>query len=294
MYPQPTSLLFPFTKSQKAKARAQEEVPCDPQSQNNQPKEAETILDELTKTGLDEHMRPWRQLFISAFTAGMEVGFSVLLMGVLYTLLSSEVSAVGMRLIIAMAYPIGFLFVVIGRSELFTEHTDLALLPVLAGKVGISSLFRLWGTIFSGNLLGGYLIGSMLILIGPSLGIINDEALVHLAEKMVYYQWWVILSSGILAGWLMGLLTWLVGASQETISRMLAVILVTVVIGVAGLHHSIVGSIEVFCGIVISPDLSVADYLHFQLWATVGNVIGGGVFVGLFKYGQINGAHGRA
>jgi formate/nitrite transporter FocA (FNT family) len=67
---------------------------------------------------------------------------------------------------------------------------------------------------------------------------------------------------------------------------MLVVILVTIVIGIAGLHHSIVGSIEVFCGTVISPDISIADYVHFQIWATVGNIIGGGVFVGLFKFGQ--------
>lgn len=252
----------------------------------NKPKPANEILDELTETGLEEYNRPRRQLFISAFTGGMEVGFSVLLMGVLYSLLAEDVSEVSMHLVLATAYPLGFLFVVIGRSELFTEHTDVALLPVLARKVAPVELLKLWGTIFTGNLLGGYLIGAMLILIGPGLGVINDESLIHLAEKMIPYDWWVILGSGILAGWLMGLLTWLVGASQETISRMLVVILVTIVIGIAGLHHSIVGSIEVFCGAVIDPNITLGDYLHFQLWATVGNIIGGGVFVGLFKFGQ--------
>jgi formate-nitrite transporter family protein len=252
----------------------------------DKPKPANEILDELTETGLEEYKRPRRQLFISAFTGGMEGGFSVLLMGVLYSLLAEDVSEVAMHMILATAYPLGFLFVVIGRSELFTEHTDVALLPVLARKVAPLELLKLWGTIFSGNLLGGYLIGAMLILIGPGLGVINDDALIHLAEKMIPYDWWVILGSGILAGWLMGLLTWLVGASQETISRMLVVILVTIVIGIAGLHHSIVGSIEVFCGAVIDPDITPGDYFHFQLWATVGNIIGGGVFVGLFKFGQ--------
>ncbi len=218
----------------------------------------------------------------------MEVGFSVLLMGVLYSLLSESISEVSMHLVLAFAYPIGFIFVVIGRSELFTEHTDLSLLPVLARKVSLMDLGKLWGTIFGGNLLGGYLIGLLLILIGPELGIIKEDALVHLAEKMIHFNWWAILGSGVLAGWLMGLLTWLVGASQETISRMLAVIIVTVVIGIAGLHHSIVGSIEVFCGTVISHELGVTDYLHFQVWATIGNIIGGSVFVALFKFGQAN------
>lgn len=253
-----------------------------------QPKEVSTILDELTNAGLHEYRRPLQQTFMSAFTAGMEVGFSVLLMGVLYTLLSDEVSETSMHIILAFAYPIGFIFVVIGRSELFTEHTDLSLLPLLARRVKFTQLLRLWGTIFTGNLLGGYLIGLMLISIGPHLNIIEDASLIHLAEKMVRYDWWAILGSGVLAGWLMGLLTWLVGASQETISRMLSVIMVTVVIGISGLHHSIVGSIEVFCGTVLGDELGLKDYLHFQIWATLGNIIGGSVFVALFKFGQAN------
>jgi formate/nitrite transporter FocA (FNT family) len=84
----------------------------------------------------------------------------------------------------------------------------------------------------------------------------------------------------------MGLLSWLVASSQETISRVFMIILVTATIGVGGLHHSIVGSIEVFTGLLIDPTIRIIDYLSFELISILGNAIGGVFFVGVLKYGQ--------
>ncbi len=252
----------------------------------NSPKRVEEILKEQIEAGLHEHRRSKYRLFLSAVTAGMEVGFSVLLMGMLYTLLVDKISLSSMDLALAFSYPIGFIFVIIGRSELFTEHTNVSFLPVLAGKVGLRSLGQIWGVIYVGNLIGGYLISLILIAIGPSMGILSGEALYHLAEKLVHYDWYIILGSSILAGWLMGLLSWLITASRETLSRIFLIILVTTFIGLGGLHHSIVGSIEVFSGMVSSDNINISDYLMFQSLATIGNIIGGVVFVSLFKYGH--------
>jgi len=251
----------------------------------NSPKGVREILKEQIETALHEHKRPRVRLFLSALTAGMEVGFSVLLMGMLYTIFSDKISDTSMQIVIALSYPIGFIFVIIGRSELFTEHTNVAVLPVLAGKVGVKSLGIIWGIIYIGNLIGGYLISLILIAIGPTMKIMSSEALYYLAYKMIHYDWYIILGSSILAGWLMGLLSWLITASRETISRILLIILVTSFIGMGGLHHSIVGSIEVFSGMVSNSGIDIRDYAYFQSLATIGNVIGGVVFVALFKYG---------
>jgi formate/nitrite transporter FocA (FNT family) len=96
----------------------------------------------------------------------------------------------------------------------------------------------------------------------------------------------MILISAVIAGWLMGLLSWLVASSQETISRLFMIILVTATIGIGGLHHSIVGSIEVFSGLLIDPTISIMDYLSFEAVAILGNALGGVFFVGILKYGQ--------
>lgn len=251
------------------------------------PKTAPEIFKEQVDTGLAEHRRSAGGLFISAFSAGMEVGFTLFLSGILYTMYSGELSAHSLHLLMALSYPIGFIFVVIGRSELFTEHTTLAVIPVLNRSTTLKSLLKLWGIIFLGNILGGYLMATILTFFGPSMKIITEETFSDLALKMTQYSSMIILGSSILAGWLMGLLSWLVTSSQETISRILIVILITSLIGIGGLHHSIVGSIEVFAG-VLTGSTPIGEYFRFQWWTTLGNIIGGVVFVSLIKYGTIS------
>ena len=255
---------------------------------HDKPKEGEQILKEQIRTSLTEYRRHSTALFTSAFSAGLEVGFSLLLMGVLYTMFSEQLSESSLNLALAMAYPIGFIFVIIGRSELFTEHTTLAVLPVLNGTVSLTALLRLWSVVYVGNLMGGYLFGFILVQVGPGMGTISLDAFHHIAEKLLKHNWWLTFSSGMFAGWLMGLLSWLVTSSRDTISRILVIILVTTVIGLGELHHSIVGSIEMFAGLIASEDIHVSDYVHFQVWATLGNIIGGTVFVAAIKYGQLH------
>ena len=253
----------------------------------DKPKEGEQILKEQIRTSLLEYRRQNKALFVSAFSAGLEIGFSLLLMGVLYTMFEGSLTESGMDLALALAYPIGFIFVIIGRSELFTEHTTLAVLPVLNRTVSVRALAELWIIVYVGNLMGGYLFSFLLVQIGPGMGTISLDAFQHIAEKLIKYSWWLTLSSGVFAGWLMGLLSWLVTSSQDTISRILVIILVTTIIGLGELHHSIVGSIEMFAGLISSEDITIRDYAHFQVWATLGNMIGGTVFVAAVKYGQL-------
>jgi formate/nitrite transporter FocA (FNT family) len=253
----------------------------------DKPKEVGEILEEQLETSLKEFSRSNKGLFISAFTAGLEIGFSILLMGTVLTMFNTKIGPETLHFYLALCYPLGFIFVIIGRSELFTEHTALAILPVLSGNVKIKDLFILWGIVYIGNLLGGFLFSLLNVTIAPKIGIITDEAFFDLAYKLVNYDSWIIFLSALLAGWMMGLLGWLVTSSQETISRIIVIILVTFTIGFAGLHHCIVGSIEMFSGLLSSPDIGLSEYLKFQLWATLGNSVGGGVFVAVLKFSHV-------
>ncbi len=93
--------------------------------------------------------------------------------------------------------------------------------------------------------------------------------------------------AGILAGWLMGLLAWLITAAKETTSRLLIIWLVTASIGVLHLPHSIAGNVEVLFGLFLTAEITVLDYVTFLAFSTVGNAVGGGVFVSLLKYGHV-------
>jgi len=250
-------------------------------------KSVDKILEEKIEIGLKEHNRPPLRLFFSAFSAGLEVGFSVFLLGILHHLFADSVSESALTVILASGYTVGFIFVVIGKSELFTEHTALATLPVLNQSASLKSLGRVWGIVYGGNILGGYLFSAILVymIVGMDLMAIKDiEAIVL---KMISPHSTHIFVSAIIAGWLMGMLSWLVTASKETISTIFIVFIITFLIGMGHLHHSIVGSIEVFTAFLLTDKVSFLDYLRVQGITTLGNAVGGVVFVAILKYAHI-------
>lgn len=103
------------------------------------------------------------------------------------------------------------------------------------------------------------------------------------AEHILGFSWWVIFGSAVLAGWLMGVAAWLVTSARDTLSRIVLVTLITASIGFLGLHHSIVGNIEVFSALLYGDTVSLWRYLAFLIVVLVGNTVGGVVFVAVLK-----------
>lgn len=251
---------------------------------DSQPKETEEIVEEQVSLGGKIYAMPTTKLFTSAITAGLEIGFSLVLMGVLYTSFSGELTKASMNLLLSLGYPIGFIFVIIGRSELYTEQTALAMIPVLNKDQKIKSLSRLWAVVLLGNLIGGLLFSVFISWFGPAKGIISEGAIIHIAEKFINQPFMIVLGSALLAGWMMGLLGWLLASVHESVSRILLILLVTIIIGIGGLHHCIVGSIEVLSGMWLSSEISGVDYFHFIWPSVLGNTIGGTLFVSVLKF----------
>lgn len=244
------------------------------------------ILAQEISSGQTELERPASGLLMSGLSAGLDVSWSLFLMGVMTTLAKSVFPHAVVEILVANMYAVGFLFVVLGRSELYTEHTTLAVLPVLGGRASVGQLLRLWSLVYVANLAGVSLFGAMTAFVGPALGVISREALGEIAHGVVKYGSWEILASAVLAGWLMGLLSWLVTAARDTISQIFLVWLVTTAIGICHLHHVIAGSAEVLAGLFAGQGITVADFGRFLLLATVGNTLGGGIFVAILKYGH--------
>jgi formate/nitrite transporter FocA (FNT family) len=95
-----------------------------------------------------------------------------------------------------------------------------------------------------------------------------------------------MLVSGGLAWWLMGLMAWLVSACRDTISQIVVVWLIATTIAVVKLPHAIVGSGEVLASLFAGQGTTPGDFAYFLVLTTVGNSIGGGVFVAALKYGH--------
>jgi formate/nitrite transporter FocA (FNT family) len=234
--------------------------------------------------------RPTPRLFVSGLSAGLDIGFSLLLMAVMKTVINKGglPGPVG-EMFIANMYAVGFIIVVLGRSELFTEQTTLAVLTVLNGEASVASLARVWLVVYVANLIGAAAFAAFAVLIGPALGVIDRPVFGDIAFAATNHTGWVLFLSGVTAGWLMGLLSWLVAASRDTISQIVIVWLIATVIGFGHFHHVVVGSVEVLAGVFAGEKVTFADYGHFLLWTTLGNAVGGPVFVALIKFGHASG-----
>jgi len=246
----------------------------------------EILLQELSQ-GLEELGRPALGLALSSFAAGLELGFGVFLMGAALTLVDPSLSPLAERLLVANLYSVGFVFVVMGRSELFTEHTTLAVFPVLDRRAPVRLLLRLWIIVLSANLAGGLLFAFLITVVGPALQVVEPSALGEIAHPLLHHESTTVLLSAILAGWLMGLLSWLVAAGRDTISQVLFVWLVTTSIGILQLHHCIAGAVEVGSAFFAGADVSAGELVRVIALAIVGNSLGGAIFVALLKYGHV-------
>jgi formate/nitrite transporter FocA (FNT family) len=257
-----------------------------PPPQEQEPKkQSGQILQHELKEALDALERPAGRLLVAGLAAGMEVGFSLFLMAAMWTLTHGRLADPIVQLLVANMYSFGFVLVILGRAEFFTEHTTLAVLPLLNGDTNLKSLLRLWILIYVSNLVGAAIFAALTVVTGPRLGVIDPESLGAISQSVVDHPAGVIVLSGLIAGWLMGLLSWLVAAGRDTISQIVLVWMITTAIGLGHLHHAIAGSVEVLAG-VFAGQATLGDFGHFLLWTTVGNLIGGPVFVALVKSGQ--------
>jgi formate-nitrite transporter family protein len=85
----------------------------------------------------------------------------------------------------------------------------------------------------------------------------------------------------------MALGSWLIKATSSALSQMASIYIVTFIIGIGGLHHSIAGSVEMFSAYLISDIFSIPQVLRFVAIAILGNMVGGSIFVALLNYGHI-------
>ena len=108
-----------------------------------------------------------------------------------------------------------------------------------------------------------------------------------MASHLSHVETLPLLVSALLGGWLMALGAWLILATPPTVSQMVSIYIVTFLIGVGGLHHSIAGAAEAFAATFLGSMELFPDAVRFIGLAMVGNLIGGSLFVASLNYGHI-------
>lgn len=251
------------------------------------------ILKEELKLASYELERPWLSLLTSAMMAGFSIGVSVLGMATIFTMFGADLSAPYLELIAANLFAIGFVVVIIGRMDLFTEYAAFATLPVWAGQASFFSVLRLWGIVLIGNLLGGFVFSAALVHLTGHLDSLAVPTLIKLSHKMTDVPAAGIFVSAAIAGWLIGLMGWLVTAVRHSTAQIISVWALAMAIGLPPLHHVITGSIEVFAAAILSDTIGFQDCLRFTSLAALGN-ISGGLFFSAMVSAHLHGRESQA
>ncbi len=242
-------------------------------------------LEGATDEGLEQLKRPFLSLILSSVGAGLILGFTAMAVAVMATLTSSLEQPLIQRLSMAIVYPLGFVICIMSGTQLFTEHTATAVYPFLAGKAGVKQLLRLWLVVIVGNGIGAFCSATLLVLADEVIE--ARDGYILIGHHLVNHSNASLLISSLLAGWLMALGGWLVMVTSPALSQMVCIFIVTFLIGLGGLHHSIAGSVEMFIALLISDDFTLQQGLRFISLAIIGNLLGGSVFVAGFNYSHI-------
>lgn len=240
--------------------------------------------------GLEQLKRPAISLLLSAIAAGLIVGFSAMAVAVVLTAMHDlQASEIVSRIATAFVYPLGFVVCILSGAQLFTEHTATAVYPVLDGKARLKQLLQLWAIVIIGNLIGAVACGG---LQSWATEVVEARVgFIEIGQHLVKFSNSGLFVSAVLAGWLMALGAWLAVSSPRTIAQIAMIYLVTFLIGLGGLHHSIAGSAEMFTAMFLSSEFTPSMAARFVSVALLGNLVGGTCFVALLNYAHIRHAN---
>ncbi|HEY7295886.1 MAG TPA: formate/nitrite transporter family protein [Dehalococcoidia bacterium] len=244
---------------------------------------APVVYEAIRREGEDELRRPARALAWSGFAAGLSMGFSLVAQGLLRAGLPDEPWR---PLVANLGYCVGFLIVILGRQQLFTENTLTVILPLLARRSGAMLLrvARLWAVVLAANLAGALLFAWV---IGNTdvFRAAPRQAFAEIGRAALSGSFGTVVLRGIFAGWLIALMVWLLPAAES--ARVQIIIIVTYIVGLAGLAHIIAGSVEVLY-LVTTGGASWPDFLgRFMLPTLLGNIVGGVSLVAALNHAQV-------
>ena len=271
-------MAFSFKRNKPAKAEGDERGA---QKHLDRPS-AEEIYRQVLRNARDELKRSSTSLAISGFAGGTFMGLSALGTAIALALLGNNpVPAFCAR----MFYPLGFIVVILGRAQLFTENTLYPVALVLATKKHLLKTLRLWAIVLPSNVLGA-LAFAALASYTDALQPKVLAALVQLGLEATHATPSAVFWSGVMGGWMIALMAWLVSGSHSITGSVMVIWCMTFVVGLGGFAHCIATSGEVLAA-VLTHHVAWTAYPLWFLPAVSGNVCGGVLMVTVLEYGQV-------
>ena len=244
---------------------------------------AALIHETIRAEGESELERGSWALAWSALAAGLSMGFSMVGQGEVHSLLPAGPAR---DLISPLGYTLGFLIVVVGRQQLFTENTLTPVLALIHNRdlKTFGHLLRLWSIVLAGNIVGA-MVFALAAVHGGAFDPPVVQAFKDLGHEAMRGDFSTTLVRAIYAGWLIALMVWLLPAVEG--SRPNIIIIITYIVAVAGFSHIIAGTVD--CAfLVYSGGAGWTDFLsRFFAPTLIGNIVGGVTLVAALNYGQV-------
>jgi formate/nitrite transporter FocA (FNT family) len=243
---------------------------------------AEDIYRQVATNARQELKRSNTSLGISGFGGGAFMGLSALGTAIAVSKLGNSDGA---HMISRMFYPIGFIVVIIGRAQLFTENTLYPVALVLAEKREFWNTLRLWSVVLPANVAGAFafaMLASWTTAINPAyvatMSQLGMSAIDHPASTVFW--------SGVMGGWIIALTAWLVSGSHSITGSVAVIWMLTYIVGLGDFAHCIATSGEILVAVLTHH----APWMAYPEWffpAVAGNICGGVGLVTILEYGQV-------
>jgi formate/nitrite transporter FocA (FNT family) len=242
----------------------------------------EVVYEAIREEGENELKRSASALAWDGLAAGLSMGFSLAAEG----LLRSHLPDAAWRPLVAkLGYSVGFLVIVLGRQQLFTENTLTVVLPLLQrfNSETLAKVAKVWSVVLVANLAGALLFA----WVAGHTGVFRDEtraAFAEIGREALEGWWWTFFLRGVFAGWLIALMVWMLPAAET--ARFFVVVVMTWLVALAGLAHIVAGSIDVLY-VVTTGGAPWSAYFGWMVPALAGNILGGTALVAALGHAQV-------
>ena len=240
------------------------------------------IFHRLMATADEEFSRSSRLLFLSGLAAGLSIGLTFLARATMTGLVGGGDPT---GLVGNLLYPVGFLFIVLGRYQLYTENTLTPVTLVLTRLASLPRLLKIWGIVFAANLVGAALAAllfSKTAVMEPSA----REAAYGFGEHALALRWGPLFYKGVVAGWMVAGMVWLMHAVRDASARFFIIYFIMYLVPSLGLFHCVIGACEMFYFVYEGGTSLTEGVVGFLIPVALGNTVGGILFVALPNFFQ--------
>src|ERR1700748_3849833 len=204
------------------------------------------IFAQVEKNARQELRRPERSLAVSGFAGGVTMGLT----GLATAIARAELGTSGLaHFVTTLLYPVGFIAVILGRAQLFTENTLYPVALVLSERRHFLTTLRLWAIVLVCNCLGALAFAALAVRT-DALQPKYVESLVALGTEIANHSLSTIFWSAIIGGWIIALVAWLVSGSHSISGSVLLIWLLAFIVGPGHFAHCLASSGEVLSAVL--------------------------------------------